>query len=63
MANFKDDNLGQQVLLNNDFLEVLGGKSFEFSLYHLLQREDLVSDFIALYKNTHSGCEAYHPAM
>ena len=63
MANFKDDNLGQQVLLNIDFLEILGSKSFEFSLYHLLQREDLVSDFIAQYKNTHSGRKAYHPAM
>lgn len=63
MANFKDDNLGQQVLLNIDFLEILGGSSFEFSLYHLLQREDLVSDFIAQYKNTHSGRKAYHPAM
>ncbi len=63
MGNFKDDNLGQQVLLNVDFLEVLGSGSFEFSLYRLLQREELVSDFVAQYKNTHSGRKAYPPAM
>ena len=55
MTNFKEDKLGHQVLLNIDFLEILGNKSFEFSLYHLLQREDPVSDFVAQYKNTHSG--------
>ena len=55
MADFKDDNLCQQVLLNINFLEILGNKSFEFSLYYLLQRENIVSEFIAQYKNTHSG--------
>ena len=63
MANFKDDNLGQQVLLNVDFLEVLGTNSFEYSLYRLLERDDLLSDFIAQYKNSHSGRKAYPPAM
>ena len=63
MANFKDDNLGQQVLLNVDFLEVLGTNSFEYSLYRLLDRDDLLSDFIAQYRNSHSGRKAYPPAM
>jgi len=63
VANFKDDNLGQQVLLNVDFLEVLGTNSFEYSLYRLLQREELVGEFVAQYKNTHSGRKAYAPAM
>jgi len=63
VANFKDDNLGQQVLLNVDFLEVLGTNSFEFSLYRLLQREELVGEFVGQYKNTHRGRKAYPPAM
>ena len=63
MANFKDDHLEQQVLLNIDFLEILGTTSFEYSLYRLLQREELLGEFIAQYKNTHSGRKAYAPAM
>ena len=63
MGNFKDDNLGQQVLLNVDFLEVPGTNSFEFSLYHLLQQEELLGEFVAQYKNTNGGRKAYPPAM
>ena len=42
MANFKADNIRQQTLLNVDFLEVLGSDTFEFSLYRLLEREEIV---------------------
>ena len=63
MANFKDVHLEQQVLLNVDFLEILGSSSFEYSLYRLLQREELLGEFVAQYKNTHSGRKAYAPAM
>ena len=63
MANFRTDNIRQQTLLNVDFLEVIGTNTFEFSLYQLLEREDLLNAFIAQYKNTHSGRKAYHPAM
>lgn len=63
MANFKEDNIRQQTLLNVDFLEVLGTDTFEYSLYQLLEREELLSAFIAQYRNHHSGRKAYHPAM
>jgi len=63
VANFKEDNLGQQVMLNVDFLEVLGTSSFEYSLYRLLEREELISEFIDQYNNAHSGRKAYSPAM
>ena len=63
MANFKEDNIRQQTFLNVDFLEVLGTNTFEYSLYHLLEREELLSAFIAQYNNHHSGRKAYHPAM
>ena len=60
MANFKEDNIRQQTLLNVDFLEVLGTDTFEYSLYQLLEREELLSAFIAQYRNHHSGRKAYH---
>ena len=63
MANFKADSIRQQTLLNVDFLEVLGNDTFEYSLYRLLEREEIVSGFIEKYKNTHSGRKAYPPAM
>ena len=63
MANFKEDNIRQQTFLNVDFLEVLGDNTFEYSLYQLLEREELLSAFIAQYKNHRSGRKAYHPAM
>lgn len=63
MANFKADNVRQQTLLNVDFIEVLGTNTFEYSLYCLLEREELLGAFIAQYKNHHSGRKAYHPAM
>ena len=63
MANFKADNIRQQTLLNVDFLEVLGSDTYEYSLYRLLEREEIVSSFIAQYKNEHGGRKAYPPAM
>jgi len=63
MASFKQDNIRQQTLLNVDFLEVLGTNTYEFSLYQLLERKELLSAFIAQYKNHHSGRKAYHPAL
>jgi len=64
MTNFKDDNLGQQaVLLNVDFPDVLGTNIFKYSLYRLLERENLLSDLIAQYKNSYSGSKAYPSSM
>ena len=63
MANFRADNIRQQTFLNVDFLEVLGTDTFEYSLYRLLEREELLSEFVAQYKNDHSGRKAYPPAM
>ena len=58
MANFKADNIRQQTLLNVDFLEVLGTDTFEYSLYRLLEREEIVEQFVAQYQNAHSGRKA-----
>lgn len=63
MANFKADNIRQQTLLNVDFLEVLGSDTFEFSLYRLLEREEIVEQFVAHYDNAHGGRKAYPPAL
>lgn len=53
MAMFKADNIRQQTLLNVDFLEILGTDTFEYSLYRLLEREEIVEVFISQYKNAH----------
>jgi len=63
VANFKADNIRQQTLLNVDFLEVLGNDTFEYSLYRLLEREEIVEQFVAQYQNAHSGRKAYPPAL
>ena len=55
MGNFRADNIRQQAFLNVDFLEVIGTKSYEYSLYRLLDRDEIVSEFIKQYKNDHSG--------
>ena len=46
MGNFRADNIRQQAFLNVDFLEVIGTRSYEYSLYRLLGRDELVSEFI-----------------
>jgi len=63
VANFKPDNIGQQTLLNVDFLEMLGENTYEYSLYRLLEREGMLREFSKLYKNKHSGRKAYPPAL
>ena len=63
MGNFRADNIRQQAFLNVDFLEVIGTKSYEYSLYRLLDRDEIVSEFINQYKNDHSGRKAYRPAV
>ena len=63
MANFKADNIRQQTLLNVDFLEVLGTDTFEYSMYRLLERKELLGAFIEKYKNDGGGRKAYPPAM
>jgi len=63
MANFKADSIRQQTLLTVDFVEVLGTDTFEYSLYQLLEREEIVSEFVKQYKNAHSGRKAYPPSM
>lgn len=63
MANFRADNIRQQTFLNIDFLEVLGTDTFEYSLYRLLEREEILREFIAQYHNEHGGRKAYPPAV
>ena len=63
MANFRADKIRQQTFLNVDFLEVLGTDTFEYSLYRLLEREEILSEFIAQYQNDHGGRKAYPPAV
>ena len=46
MGNFRADNIRQQAFLNVDFLEVIGTRSYEYSLYRLLDRDEIVSEFI-----------------
>ena len=63
MSNFLDDNLNQNVFYDINFLEILGDNTFEYCLYHLLENDDLLSDFYLRYKNKHVGRKAYPPAL
>ena len=63
MANFKPDNIDQHTLLDVDFLEVIGTDTFEYSLYQLLERKQILSAFEADYKNDHVGRKAYEPKV
>ena len=63
MGNFRADNIRQQAFLNVDFLEVIGTRSYEYSLYRLLNRDEIVNEFIKQYKNDRSGRKAYQPAV
>ena len=45
MSNFLDDNLNQSVFFYINYLEVLGENTFEYCLYHLLERDELTIDF------------------
>ena len=55
MPNFKPDNIHQRTLLDVDFLEVIGTDTFEYCLYALLEREQMLSAFEVHYKNDHAG--------
>ena len=63
MSNFLDDNLNQSVFFDLNYLDVLGTDTFEYCLYHLLEQDKLLVDFLARYKNKHVGRKAYHPAL
>ncbi|MFT5550420.1 MAG: transposase, partial [Candidatus Azotimanducaceae bacterium] len=63
MSNFLDDNLNQSVFFDINYLEVLRSNTFEYCLYHLLENDEIVSDFYARYKNKNVGRKAYPPAL
>ena len=63
MANYLDDNLNQSVFLDFNFLEILGDKTFEFSLYKLITETLDLSEFDQRYKNKIVGRKAYPPAL
>jgi len=63
MPNFLNDNLNQTVLLDINYLDVLGKNTFEYCLYTLLENDELLSDFYLRYKNRHVGRKAYPPAL
>ncbi|NNE62586.1 MAG: transposase [Gammaproteobacteria bacterium] len=63
MSNFLDDNLNQSVFFDINYLEVLGDNTFEYCLYRLLERDELLEDFYRRYKNERVGRKAYPPAL
>jgi len=63
MPNFLDDNLNQSVFFDINYLEVLGENTFEHCLYHLLERDELLVEFLQRYKNGNVGRKAYPPAL
>jgi transposase len=63
MPNFLDDNLNQSVFFDINYLEVLGNNTFEYCLYHLLERDELLTEFHQRYKNQSVGRKAYPPAL
>lgn len=63
MPNFLEDNLSQSVFFDINYLEVLGENTFEYCLYHLLERDELLVDFHQRYKNERVGRKAYPPAL
>jgi hypothetical protein len=38
-------------LFDINYLEVLGNNTFEYCLYHLLENDETVADFLTRYKN------------
>ena len=63
MSNFLDDNLNQSVFFDINYLEVLGQNTYEYCIYHLLERDEILIDFYQRYKNKHVGRKAYPPAL
>lgn len=63
MSNYLDDNLNQTVLLDINYLDVLGEDTFEFCLYTLMTHTLDLEDFERRYKNKRVGRKAYPPAL
>jgi transposase len=63
MSNFLDDNLNQSVFFDINYLETLGNNTFEYCLYLLLEKDEILSDFLVRYKNRSVGRKAYPPAL
>ena len=51
MPNFLPDDIHQSVFLDVNFLEVLGTNTFEYSLYCLLNRKNILEAFDKKYKD------------
>lgn len=63
MSNYLDDNLNQTVLLDINYLDVLGENTFEYCLYTLLTHVLTLEEFERRYKNKSVGRKAYPPAL
>lgn len=63
MANFLADDIHQSVFLDINFLEVLGENTFEYSLYCLMNRKNILEAFDSRYKNSNRGRKAYPPEL
>lgn len=63
MSNFLTDNINQTVLLDVNYLDVLGDNTFEYSLYKLITETLDLSEFNGRYKNKTVGRKAYPPAL
>jgi transposase len=63
VSNYLDDNLNQTVLIDINYLDVLGENTFEYCLYTLLTHTLDLSEFENRYKNKKVGRKAYPPAL
>lgn len=63
MANFIDTNINQTVFLDINYLDQLGKNNFDFYLYSLLNKDHILDDFLARYKNKKVGRKAYPPEL
>jgi transposase len=63
MANFINTDINQTVLIDINYLEQLGKDNFDFYLYSLLNKTDILSDFLSRYKNKKVGRKAYPPEL
>ncbi|MDN3640774.1 hypothetical protein QWY82_18390 [Simiduia curdlanivorans] len=58
MSNYLDDNLNQTVLLDINYLDVLGENTFESCLYTLLTHVLTLEEFERRYRNKNVGRKA-----
>lgn len=63
MANFIDTNINQTVLMDINYLDQLGRNTFDFYLYTLLNRPNMLDDFMSRYRNKSVGRKAYPPEL